>query len=95
MDITIGGAGPRRHVRQRLARHKRSKRVILTDNLTCTASAKLQKNLILERAIEEFQARQVGTAERRSKVQKQLGEPVGSIVGMRSRPATQVADISR
>ncbi len=76
-------------------RYKRRKRVILTDNLTCTAYAKLQKDLIRERATEEFEARQVGPAERRSKVQKQLGEPVGVIVSMRSRLTTQVADIKR
>ena len=43
------------HVRSRLARYKAPKRVIVTDRLPRTASGKLQKNLLRERAIKELQ----------------------------------------
>ena len=42
------------HVRSRLARYKTPKRVVVSDTLPRTASGKLQKNLIRERALKEF-----------------------------------------
>ena len=44
------------HVRSKLARYKTPKRVIVSDTLPRTASGKLQKNLIRERALKELEA---------------------------------------
>ena len=48
------------HVRSRLARYKAPKRVIITDRLPRTASGKLQKNVLRERAIKELEAEKAG-----------------------------------
>jgi fatty-acyl-CoA synthase len=48
------------HVRSRLARYKAPKRVIITERLPRTASGKLQKNVLRERALEEMQAETAG-----------------------------------
>ncbi len=48
------------HVRSRLARYKAPKRVIITERLPRTASGKLQKNLLRERAIEELEGDKAG-----------------------------------
>ncbi len=44
------------HVRGRLARYKAPKRVVVTDRLPRTASGKLQKNLLRERALKALEA---------------------------------------
>jgi len=48
------------HVRSRLARYKAPKRVIVAEHLPRTASGKLQKNLIRERALKELEADKAG-----------------------------------
>ncbi len=48
------------HVRSRLARYKAPKRVIVSSTLPRTASGKLQKNLIRERALKELEAEKAG-----------------------------------
>ena len=42
------------HVRSRLARYKAPKRVIIAERLPRTASGKLQKNVLRDRALEEL-----------------------------------------
>ncbi len=44
------------HVRSRLARYKAPKQVIIAESLPRTASGKLQKNVLRERAIKALQA---------------------------------------
>ena len=44
------------HVRSRLARYKAPKQVIIADTLPRTASGKLQKNVLRERALKELEA---------------------------------------
>ena len=48
------------HVRSRLARYKAPKRVVITDRLPRTASGKLQKNVLRERAIKELEGDKAG-----------------------------------
>ena len=48
------------HVRSRLARYKAPKRVVITERLPRTASGKLQKNLLRDRALEELAAERSG-----------------------------------
>ncbi|HEY5411940.1 MAG TPA: AMP-binding protein [Caulobacteraceae bacterium] len=48
------------HVRSRLARYKAPKRVIITEHLPRTASGKLQKTVLRERALEQLEAERAG-----------------------------------
>ena len=48
------------HVRSRLARYKAPKQVIIADTLPRTASGKLQKNVLRERALKELEAGKPG-----------------------------------